>query len=394
MAKRYFDPVEEVQKLYPTARYYYILGPRSCGKTYPIISQAIKDNLDGNGVFVYVRRLKDCISTADMNDLVGVHNEWVAQYTDGEYNRIAYWQSRFYLERWITHDDGTQTKEYKNPIPIGAVCDINTATNKKGPDFGKDKGGITHIILDEALEPGGKYLTNEWTRFLNVVSTYVRDRWEKDTKIWFLANPVSKWSNPYFTNLGIKTKLLENPGITEIQYPDEKGKPVMSTVFCYIAANTDKDGNVIEIDEDRTKVYNKFFAFTNSKGVTSSITHGYWEMEDAAHLPERYLNDSEIKRTIYFKQTEDDFFACDIMKYFKSNQMFLYFRECDEIPEDSYYFTVLPELEKKAIIGFDTNNRLYKVFYQLWKTNKLFYESNEIADAWHGWVNSASKYIP
>ena len=318
MSRRYFDPIKEVQEKYPKARYYFILGGRGTGKTFPIIRQAIKDNLDGNGVFVYVRRWAEGICSSDMVDLVGVHSEWVNEYTKGQYNKVTYWRNCFYLERWITHEDGTQVREYKNPIPIGKVCDVNTAPRKKGPDFGMDKGGITHIIYDEVLEQAGGYLVNEWKRFLDVVATYVRDRWEKDTKIWMLANPVSKWRNPYFTNMGITTKLLNEPGTTEMTYPNEKGTKAMSAVFQYIAALTDKDGNVIDVDPNRTNVYNTFFAFPNSKGKNMSITHGMWEMEDAATLPEKYLNDSELNRTIYFKSSEEDFFdavkVCTILR--------------------------------------------------------------------------------
>lgn len=392
--RRYFDPIVEVQQKYPTARYYFILGGRGTGKTFPIIRQAIKDNLDGNGVFVYVRRWAEGICSADMVDLVGVHSEWVNEYTKGQYNKVTYWRNCFYLERWITHEDGTQVREYKNPTPIGKVCDVNTAPRKKGPDFGMDKGGITHIIYDEVLEQAGGYLVNEWKRFLDVVATYVRDRWEKDTKIWLLANPVSKWKNPIFTNLGIKTKWTEKPGITEIRYPDKDGKPgKMSSVFCYIAAITDDKGNVIDVDENRTRLYDEFFAFSNSKGTSNSIVHGFWEMAEAASLPEAYDNDSYTKRTFYFKASEEDFFACDIRKNTKHNKMYLYFYACDEIPENQFYFTLMPELERYAIIGWDTKHKAYKMFYDIWVTNRLFYESNEIADAFHAFCHDAEQYV-
>lgn len=393
-SRRYFDPITEVRDKYPNARYYFILGGRGTGKTYPIIKQAIKDNLDGKGVFVYVRRWQESICASDMVDLFGVHSKFVAEYTDGEYNRVTYWRNHVYLERWITREDGSQVREYKNPVPIAKICDVNTAPRRKGGDFGMDKNGITHIIYDEVLEQAGCYLQNEWRRFLDVIATFVRDRWEKDTKIWLLANPVSKWKNPIFTNLGIKTKWTEKPGITEIRYPDADGKPgKMSSVFCYIAAITDKDGNVVDIDENRTRLYDEFFAFPNSKGAANSIVNGGWEMADSASLPESYDNDSYTKRTFYFKSDEENLFACDIRKNTRFNKLYLYFYATDEIPENSFYFTLLPELDRYAIIGWDTMHKAYKMFYNIWQTNRLFYESNEIADAFHAFCHEANQYV-
>lgn len=391
--ERRYQEVEPILKKYPKARYYFLLGGRGTGKTFPVIRKCIKDNIDGKGVFGYVRRYKEDIKESQMLDLVSVHDEWLAEYTKGEWNHIAYWRSRFYLERWRIRDDGTKEKEVRNPVPIGGVWAINTWEHDKGADFGKDKGGISNIVLDEALSKGGNYLNDEWGQFQNVIATLVRDRWEKDTKIWLLANPVSKWKNPYFSNMGIASKLLNEPGITEITYPNDKGTKAMSAVFCYIAAVTDKNGNVVDVDENRTNVYNTFFAFPNSKGKSQSITHGYWEMEDAATLPDKYLNDSELNRVIYFKATEEDFFQCNIMKYHGTNQYYLWFCSCDEILPKHYYFTLLPEMERYAIIAGVKNHPLYQVFTELCKTNRLYYESAEIADAWHGWCHEARKYV-
>ena len=116
-------------------------------------------------------------------------------------------------------------------------------------------------------------------------------------------------------------------------------------------------------------------------------------MEDAATLPDKYLNDSELNRVIYFKATEEDFFQCNIMKYHGTNQYYLWFCSCDEILPEHYYFTLLPEMERYAIIAGVKNHPLYQVFTELCKTNRLYYESAEIADAWHGWCHEARKYV-
>ena len=44
--RRYFE-VKPIWKKYPSARYYYLLGGRGTGKTYPVIKKCIEDYLDG-----------------------------------------------------------------------------------------------------------------------------------------------------------------------------------------------------------------------------------------------------------------------------------------------------------------------------------------------------------
>ena len=392
--RRYYDPPVELLPKYGKARYYYILGARSTGKTYGVIKKAIQDAIDGNGVFVYARRYKESITTADMQDLVGVHGDWIAEYTKGQWNKVSYWQGRFYLDRVRIDDNGVEEREERRSVPIGTTAALSTSYNKRGPDFGGDKGGIAHIIMDECLSLGGDYLRNEWSLFQNMIATYIRDRWSQDTKIWLLSNPVSKFNNPYFRNIGITKQMIENPGTYQIDYPDEHGKPVMSAVFAHIAAILDENGKAIDIDENRTRLYNNFFAFQSSKGSSLSITHGMWEMADSANLPEKYLNDSETKLTIFFKVDEDDFLACDWCKYHGTNQYYMYFYHCDEILPDHYYFTLLPEMEKYAIIAGAKNHRVYQKFNEIYATNRLYYEDNSIADSFHAWCKAAKQYVP
>lgn len=394
--RRYFE-VDPIQKKFPRARYYFILGGRGTGKTFPVMRRSIQDAVDSKGVFAYVRRYKESIKTKNITDILSPHNEWLAEYTKGQWNRLTYWQGRIWLERYDYNEElGTSVRVAKSDKPIGGVWSMNTWETDKGNDFGADKGGITHIIIDEVLSKGGEYLSDEWGIFQNVISSLVRDRWEKDTKIWLLANPVSKWTNPYFRNMGITKKLIDNPGITQIEYPDKNGKPnpKMSTVFAYIAAETDKDGNVIDIDENRTNVYNTFFAFPSSKGKSESIAYGMWEMDDCAKLPPKYYNNSSKNRTFYLKVDEENITACDVMKYHGTNQYYLFFYPTERIKEKTYYITCLPEMEKYAVIAGQKNTHpIYELWRQLWNTGRVYYADAMCADAVHGFIKEVSKRI-
>lgn len=387
---RYLE-VEPILKEYPQCRYYLLLGARGCGKTFPVIRKCLKDYLDGKGVFAYIRRLKESITGKNINDLFSPHNKWLETYTSGMWNRVAYWKGRFYLEKWeVNEETGILEKTAKNPEPIGGAWSMNTWETDKGQDFAGDKGGIAHIIVDEVLSKAGHYLSDEWSICQNVISSLVRDRWEKDTKIWMLANPISKWSNPYFRNMGVNKRMIQQPGTTLLEYKDDKGKVTMSSLFVYVAAELDEKGNVIEIDENKTNVYNRFFAFPNSTGKSKSITHGFWEMDDANHLPSGVYDESTKNRTIYLKWDEE-ILAIDIMKHDATNLYYLFVYPTSQIRKHTYYITLSMVLDKYAIIGTTGTHPIYQLFKKIYNTGQVYYSDDSTADAFHGFLIEARK---
>jgi hypothetical protein len=401
--RRYFHAIPQIVK-YPTAKYYVTVGARSTGKTFEPVALGILSYIAGDGVFAYVRRYDRTITEKNMTALVGGMGKMLEYVTDGEYNKVAWWRGCWWLERWETDEEtGTRNRAYRNPIPCGGAWSMNTWENDKGPDFGADKGGFSCILIDEFLSKGANYIPDEWGVVENVISSLIRDNVQKGTKVFMLANPVSKWKNPYFKAMGIKTDIYTEPGVHEIKFPLAEGqKKPMTVIFTYICAVLDRDGETAtDVDPTMTDLYNEYFAFPNSKGKSMSITHGIWEMEDAATLPDKYLNDSITVKTVYFKSSEDEFFACDISKFMGTGQYYLYFYDPEliEIPDKHFYFTLLPEMEKYAIIaggkdGKGNDNKVWARIKMIYNTNRLYYSDLEVADAWHGWIKEASKYIP
>ena len=101
---RYFE-VKPLLKKYPKARYYFILGGRGTGKTYPVVAEAITDAIKGKGKFGYVRRLKESLTGFNMKTTFGIHHDLVEKLTGGAWNRITYWQRQFWLEKWEKNDE-------------------------------------------------------------------------------------------------------------------------------------------------------------------------------------------------------------------------------------------------------------------------------------------------
>lgn len=285
--KSIFWEAENILKEKPNARYYFILSMRSSGKTYSVLRNAIRDNWKGKGMFAYVRRHDEYIKPSKIQELFSPQN--IEELTDGVWNKISYFRGFFYYERWEPDEEtGVMRRTLKNPEPCGIACAVNTWEGNKGQDIGAAHGGFKHIIFDEAIT-GQQYLIDEFQKFKNVISSLVRTRTEQDTKIWFLANPLSKWC-PYFLELGITKQMISEPGHRyEIHYPDTD----MTTVFEYIAPFDGKSGNPV------SKVFETFFAFPNSKGKSKSITEGFWELEDAVHLPSQVYKNSELVKEVF-----------------------------------------------------------------------------------------------
>ena len=382
--KRYFE-VKPILKKYPDARYYFILGGRGTGKTYPVIREALTDAIKGKGKFAYVRRRKESLTTVNMQTIFGVHNDLVEKLTCGAWNRIKYWQRQIWLELWeMNSETGLMERTARNPEPIGAAFAMSTWETDKGADFGF-YSGIKHIILDEALSKAGQYLNDEWGIFQNVISSLVRDRWEFDTKIWLLANPTSKWTNPYVKNMDIKKMLITKPAITEIKYPDDRGGIAMTSIFAYVGEEE------CEVDPNREALYNTFFAFTNSKGKAKSITHGYWEMEDSAKLPSGVYPESTKRRTIYCI-FEEEKIAIDIMYYDCMQKYYLFIYPTEKIREKTYYLLIGTSLDKYAIIGSDNSHPIVKLIQQIYATGQVYYSDDSTADAFHGFLIERKKY--
>lgn len=392
MSRRYFE-LTPILKKYPSARYYYVLGGRGTGKTYPTIQKCIDDFLNGKGVSAYVRRNKESLSIRNMSDILSPQNKWLEKRTKGKWNRITYYQRAAYLEHWEQDEEtGAEIRTDRLKTPVIGFWSMSTWETDKGGDFGADKGGIANIIIDEVMSKGGRYLPDEWSIFQNVVSSLVRDRWEKDTKIFMLANPVSKWANPYFRNMGIRKEVYSSPGITEIKYPSEiDGKPGMSAVFCYIAAVTDKNGNVIDVDENRTNIYNTFFAFPHSKGKSRSITSGFWEMDESQRLPSGALSESRKVRSVCVMYNED-ILCMDIMRH-ENGVYYLHMFPCKKINKNTYYFTLQPALDRFALIGLKNPHPITELVARVYRTGQVYYSDDSTADSWHGFVKESKLFV-
>lgn len=383
-------------KMFPKARYYFILGGRGWGKTYPTIKLSIEDAMDGKGAFAYIRRYKESITDTFIQDLMAPHSAFVEQKSNGVWNKIGYYRKRWSLEQWGWREhrgedaEPTWERLAKMNPPIAGAFAMNTWETSKGPDFGADKGGVKNIIIDEAVSAGGDYLTDEWQKFQNVISSLVRENYQQDTKIWLLANPVSKYACPYFRNMGITKDMMKEPGVREIVYPPDEHGRSMSCVFCYLGVDKEESETALTSSKDLT--YATFFAFPNSKGTSKSIAYGSWELADSNQLPKGVWDNSEEVEQTFFV-TAEEIIGCKIMMYVPTGVYYLFFYPAKKVKEKTYYFTHFQDLSEYAIIGQKTGHPMSVVIDDLWKTHHIYYADNTTADMMHGWTKEASKLV-
>lgn len=351
--------LEEINKV--KAQYNFILGGRSCGKTYAVIKQAIEHYFATGEPFAYIRRYKESIAPAKVSSLLKPHFKLIERLSEGKYNCVKVWRQCFWLE--YRNEEGELID--KCPEPLGYLISLNTQDNDKG----EDKGFIKYIIFDEVIARNG-YLRDEWAIFTNCISSLVRNR--KGTIIYMLSNPISKFCL-YFDELGIDFNSAEQGKLYVIKYDDEG---TMKCAFEYVADNLDGSSTVA----------NEYFAFKNDK--VKSITDGTWEFENVQHLPAGIYKISEHKKKIYIEFT-GKIFCCEVMKY--NHVMFLFFRPAKEIPQKTYYLTLDRKFDKYAVVACNRVHPYVELMNDIFQTGQVYYSSNSCGDYILGFRDAVNK---
>lgn len=376
MAKIKFWDARKLLKDKPKARYYFILSGRAKGKTYSVLKVSGEDNTKGLGLFAYIRRFDEDIKSKNMQELFSPQD--IRKMTNGKYSKISYWRGFFYYELWETDEEtGQLVRVLRNPEPCGVALSLNTWERDKGQDIGARYNGFKHIIIDEAIT-GQKYLNDEFQVLKNVISSLIRANYDKDTKIWFLANPLSKWC-PYFPELGITKEMINTPGNRyEIKYPDTD----MTTIFEYIGGDEDNSGAA-------SRIYKEFFAFPNSKGKSQSITNGFWELQDSCHLPSQVYKNSERKKQVFLYFGEE-WIRGEIMRYNENGLYYLVWSPSRPPKKGEYYFILNAVTDKYAIIGTGTDHPYAELLNKIMISNQIYYSDNTVADLFHGFLKEAN----
>ena len=355
MTNKYYS-LNKIKK--KNAVYNVIFGERSNGKTYALLKEGLKVYLEKGGQMAIVRRWKEDITGKRASGIFNAINEngVVAELTKGEFQGIHYYNGKFFLCNY-----NENKVVYSDEDCVGYTFALSDNEHNKSISYPK----IQTIIFDEFLTKH-MYLNDEFVLFMNTISTIVRQR--TNVKIYMLGNTVNKYC-PYFDEMGLKNILQMKQGSIDVySYGDSSLKVAVE----YCSSTASKKEN------------NFYFAFNNPK--LSMITGGAWELNLYPHLPMKF-KPKDIQ-FIYFIDFADNIFQCEIVMIDDITFTYIHQKTTEiQNPDSDLIYTLdyIPKMNYNRSI-FKPINKLQERVLWYFKTDRVFYQNNDVGDSIHNFL--------
>lgn len=332
--------------------YEFVVGQRSNGKTYSYLDDILDDFINKNLPSVLIRRYDEMLTPKNISKLLNPFIDEIAFRTDGKYNNYVYENRQFKL----CYVDDKNKVLYKSE-PLLYTISLNNWENRKGADV----GNLSMIMFDEIISKKG-YIENEWTIFMNVLSTFLRDR--TDTKIVLIGNPISKFC-PYFEKFKINIHKIKQGTITIFKY----GETSLAFEYCHEYKNTSKTNK-------------KYFDFSDK--TLDMIKKGYWEIDTYARPTNNYTANCETLYTLYINYN-DKTVKYELMKHEDTDNMITFCSPstiATALKSDCYIVTndISLLLNHKKCVGDFPNNKAVNIMLNLMTIDKDFYATDETGD--------------
>lgn len=341
-----------------------IIGTRSNGKTYSVLSTMIEQYFAEGKRSAYIRRFAEEITPKNCQLLFTPMIPKIIELSGGRYNNVFYRANCFYL--CYTDDEGHNQE--KDPTPFCITRAVNTWQTTKGQDAGE----LHLICYDEFMTREG-YLKDEFVCFCNLLSSLIRDR--QDAVIYMLANTVNKYC-PYFKEMGItEIEKLKQGEIRVYTYGDSDLKVAIEYCDPVLATK---------------KTVSKYFAFENAQ--LEMIRNGSWEIKLYPRCPYP-LYPEDIWKVFYIKFGEA-LLRGDIV-YPKSqqankNDMFIFIhRQTKDIEIDEktpYYSADFTSSRYHVFFLKDTPTELHKLIRDLIAKKAVCFADNECGELFRNWM--------
>ena len=348
------------------ATYRLIIGQRSNGKTYCIIKKIIKEFFKTETPSVYVRRYAEDIMPKNLNSLIAPHYKLIETLSGGVYNNIIYRAQEF---RFAFIDE--EGKALRKSKPFLFTVALNNWERSKG----SDRGQIKYFVFDEFMTRM-KFLSNEFTIFANVHSTFCRNR--EGIVTYMLANTVNKYC-PYFDEMGLNPKI-------------EKVKQGQICLWTY---NDDRLTVAVEYchTNKQSEIASYYYAFDNP--ALQMIKSGAWEEDSYPHLEDFSINEDNIHFKFYVRFNYKTVIGKVIQE---GPNLFIYFHPSQEdlrpldfndivyTDKPTTYCTWFHEFgDESALPQLENFNRVLK---QCILNNKVFYSSNSVGEIIRNFINN------
>lgn len=339
--------------------YNIIVGQRSNGKTYHYVSKSLQHFLETGEPSVYIRRYDESITTSNIFKLCTPHIDDLIIMSNGDYNNFEYRSNTFYL----TYIDELG-KKCAISKPFLYCVGLNSWEHKKG----QDRGFVKYIIFDEFLTRD-TYLNDEYTKFMNLLSSFIRDR--VGTKIYMLGNTVNKFC-PYFSKFKINMKDIKQGFIYNFKY----GETTLSLEYC-------KTSNVT------SKVNKKYFDFPDKQ--LDMLKKGYWEISSYPHLYKGMRDECRQIDFIYIHFSEHVLRWELLMTEDNNIISFISPSNFDRALESGKMFLTtdsLTLLNYRMCFGEIPKNRLTEFLIKTWRGKKMYFSTDDVGDIFENWLKS------
>lgn len=235
-----------------------IVGKRANGKSFDILSKAIKDFYQTGRQTAYVRRWDVDLMAINTQNLFKTHVSAgvVRALTDGAWDDVKYWNKSWYL----VHTDDETGEQTKHNTPFMCGLSLNSAEHYKS---GLSVPMCYRMFFDEFIALAGKYLPNEWSAWANMYSTIKRNKPDNEFELYMVGNTINPF-NPYFQNMGLMHIEKQEKGTIQVYDYNNGGRVAVEL--------TAEEG------PDDPRENNKLLhAFDDP--TLKMITDGVWEFE-------------------------------------------------------------------------------------------------------------------
>lgn len=337
--------------------YNLVIGERSNGKTYAVLRYGLERYAKYGEQLGIVRRFREDFTGKRGAELFNAltENEEITRITDGHWNGIYYYGSRWYLCRYGENDKGEVTRDV-DPRPFAFGFSISSMEHDKGTAY----PSIKTIVFDEFITRGA-YLTDEFILFTNTLSTIIRQR--NDVKIFMLGNTVNKYC-PYFNEMGLKHIREMNQGDIDVYKVGTSGLKI-AVEYCGTSAVHKKKSDI-------------YFSFDNPR--LEMITSGIWEIDIYPHCPCKYL--PKDIAFIYFIEFDRELLQCEIVCQQDRTFTFIHRKTTPLKDEDNdliYTQRYDPRPNFRRNIAKPMSSLDQRV-YSYFKDDKVFYQDNEVGE--------------
>ena len=251
-----------------------------------------------------------------------------------------------------TDEKGKTT--YDEPFCYPFALSSKIETNKGVSDI--EKLGI--IFFDEALT-ADNYLTDEWGRFQNAISTLVRENSQACCVL--CANTVS-WVAPYFREFGIKNvRSIKKGTIKVFQCLDETA---VTLEYC----------NDVVANRKKKIVDRRFFGFKS--GTADMIRVGSWEIHSYQHLTREMIEDRHrelITRDIYIAHENE--ILCLELYVMDDFGLLVNVRPADNFDLGKVIYVVGDHTDPRYHHKPNPSNKIDRLIWTLYHNNRFYFHS-------------------